>query len=298
MHPEWIPTAGFCAILNRILGALYYADYYSFIPVIDNWNNSAYEEENEIQGTYNVFEYYFEPVSDFSLVEVLQSRNTTILRDHNADLILRDSNVVNWYVPNDTYIKKLADIYKKYIKLNKNTEERIEREWQTLGLVGKTLGIHYRGTDYKLGVTSHPGSYSLKMFGDTIEKVMAEKEFDSIFLATDDVEAIEFFKSNYPNIKFYNDVIRSAGKISVAYIETDRESNHYKLGYEVLRDMYTLARCDGLIAGLSQVALTTQVIKKAKDEEYTVLKIIKTNIVKKGINWMTYFNKNLRKEGE
>jgi len=294
LHPEWIPTAGFFALFNRTLGALYYADYYSLIPIIDNWNYSAYEENEKINGSYNVFEYYFNPVSNFSLVDALQSRNVMILKDINADLILGEAEVPNWYTPTPKYISALAKIYKKYISFNNQTEELLQKDIKELGLRGKVLGVHYRGTDYKLGAANHPSAYSLEKYGMLIEKYYNEKKFDSIFLATDDLEAIQYFKNKFPNIKFYKDVLRSEGKVSVAFIENRRKNNNYRLGYEVLRDMYTLALCNGFIGGQSQVSLTARVYKESKDEKFDVLHVVKTEIKQSGIDWMDYFKQNLK----
>lgn len=295
LHPEWIPTAGFFALFNRTLGALYYADYYSFTPIIDNWNLSAYEEEEKINNTYNVFEYYFEPVSEFSIVQALQSRNTVMLKDINADLILKHSNMSCWYIPTSIYIDKLAQIYNKYIKLNQSTKKMLCEDYKKLKLSGKTLGIHYRGTDYKLGVQNHPKQYSLEAFKIAIDKIIAKNKIDSIFLATDDSEALEFFCKYYPQTRFYTNTLRSDGNVSVAFMESSRKSNNYYLGYEVLRDMITLSCCNGLVAGFSQVSLAARICKKANGEDFEILELLNTDIVQKGINWMEYFHENIAK---
>ena len=49
-------------------------------------------------------------------------------------------------------------------------------------------------------------------------------------------------------------------------------------GYEVLRDMYALAFCDGLVAGLSQVVNCARIVKESSGEEYDTLCIINNGI--------------------
>ena len=52
------------------------------------------------------------------------------------------------------------------------------------------------------------------------------------------------------------------------------------LGVEVLRDMYSMAECDGLVAGLSQVSYAARIQKKSMGSEYEDLVILN-----KGINY-------------
>lgn len=72
-------------------------------------------------------------------------------------------------------------------------------------------------------------------------------------------ENIEIFGCN---VKSYSDVFRSNGNISVAFSESSREQHKFKLGYEVLRDTYTLSKCDILVAGLSNVSYAARILKK------------------------------------
>jgi hypothetical protein len=48
----------------------------------------------------------------------------------------------------------------------------------------------------------------------------------------------------------------------------ERESHHYLLGREVLRDAWTLGSCQGLIAGLSQVSFGARIFKAATNTKY------------------------------
>ena len=92
---------------------------------------------------------------------------------------------------------------------------------------------------------------------------MKEYAFQRIFLATDDVDTVNLFKKEFgEKLLTYADVTRSDGEVSVAFSEAGRMNHHYLLGQEVLRDMYTLAKCDGLIAGKSQVSICAYIQKR------------------------------------
>ena len=78
------------------------------------------------------------------------------------------------------------------------------------------------------------------------------------------------------------------GEIVLCYIDVERSNSnegiHYhkksnRIGYEVLRDMYTLSQCGGLIAGKSHVSTVARVEKCSRNEAYSYL-----NIIDKGLN--------------
>ena len=104
---------------------------------------------------------------------------------------------------------------------------------------------------------------------------------NKIFLATDDMNILKEFVTKYEdNVIYYSDVIRSDDMRSVAFYENNRDKNNYKLGLEVIRDMYTLSCCDGLVAGISQVAICAQINKLARKEFYEDIMIINKGIYK------------------
>ena len=58
------------------------AQRHNFIPVVDMENYpTIYNEKKKINGTKNAWEYYFEPVSKYSLNEVYKSQNVFITSD-------------------------------------------------------------------------------------------------------------------------------------------------------------------------------------------------------------------------
>lgn len=63
-----------------------------------------------------------------------------------------------------------------------------------------------------------------------------------------------------------------------------RKDHHFLLGYEVLRDMLTMARCEGLIAGYSNVSLAAQTFKYNMNASYEYLHINESRIIETGIS--------------
>ncbi len=288
----WIPTAGFFALLNRTLCGLDYADRMGLIPVIDNWDGCAYEEEEKINGGSTVFEYYFKPTSDISLKEALNSRNVVASTNPNMDITLRETKS-EWFHLSDDYIERMGVVYGKYVHLNKTVKEQMEKDMKNVIRGKKMLGIHFRGTDYKLNVNGHPVSLDLDDYFPVIDSALEKYNFDGIFFATDDKKAIDLMRKRYQNIYYYEDVYRGDGNVSVAFSSNSRQNHKYRLGYEVLRDSYTLAACDGLIAGYSQVSVGARINKIGHNERYQFLYIIDKGVNHNSFDWVKYYNENI-----
>lgn len=294
---EWIKTAGFFALLNRTLCGIHFADRLGLKPVVDNWDGCAYEEEDLINNTKIVFEYYFKPLCEISMNSALNSHRVVAVSNPNMDIVLTENNST-WYNLTDEYIEDIAKVYGKYVKLNDIVQTQMNHDIDGL-LMGKTtLAIHFRGSDYKLNVNGHPIALTIEDYFSYIDEALLKYNFEQIFLATDDKNAVSSLKNRYDNVICYSDTFRTEGDVSVAFIENDRKHHKYRLGYEVLRDAYTLAACDGLIAGFSQVSIGARINKLSQNKEYQYIKIIDKGVNHNTIDWIQYYNKNIAKKKE
>ena len=81
---------------------------------------------------------------------------------------------------------------------------------------------------------------------------------------------------------YYDDVYRGNSTAGVHTTKGDRENHNYKLGLEVVRDMYTLAACNGLVAGMSQVSMSARITNKAFYMPYESVCIIDKGLSQNG----------------
>ena len=73
------PGAGMFSNLTFVMNHLLIAHNHNLIPVIDMENfPTIYNEKKKIDGTYNSWEYFFNPVSKYTLDEVYKSKNVFI----------------------------------------------------------------------------------------------------------------------------------------------------------------------------------------------------------------------------
>ncbi len=273
---------GFFAELRFLLNELYFADKLGLAPVLTMSENSSYAEKEPINGTTNPFEYYFLQPTKVSLQS---AENSFAVVEHNwiqRDFIKTDLGFKSGYAPTDEYFDEIADLMKRYLRFNADTERKVCAVAKELLGEGKTLGIHIRGADFKRHYDNHPNIVTIQEYAESVEETLKEYSFDKIFLATDDSEAIEAFTAKFGDkLVYYKDVIRTSGDETVMKSNVDRPLHHYHLGLEVIRDSYTLSCCDGLIAGLSNVSIFSRLMKQSEGKVYDYLKILDKGIKSK-----------------
>ena len=272
--------SGFFADHNRLLSLLYFADIYGLRPVVQYSSGYCYAEKHPVNGTENPFEYYFKQPGEISLEEMKQYKCVLRSRKENGNAVVPLKGGNGGYARSEEYINEMARITGKYIHLNDTISRQFEQEIGQLLDNKSVLAVHVRGTDFKQNFNGHPISVSAKEYLEETKKLFENGAYERVFLATDDAEALELFKAQFgEKLLYYKDVIRSDGNDTVMHSEIQRENHHYRLGVEVLRDMYTLASCNGLVAGLSQVSFAARIQKKSSGKDYTDLVVID-----KGIN--------------
>lgn len=270
---------GFFAELRFVLHELYFAKKFGFIPVITMSKNSSYAEINPINGTENPFEYYFKPVSEIDYrkaeTEYAYVRHNWIQR---KQIEIDTGMIENNYKITDAYMSTMANIVRENLRYNDPTKTYLDNSVATIK-DKKMLGVHVRGADFKRGYQNHPFMVTVDEYLEITKEQFYKGEFDGIFLATDDLSAIQKFSKEFGEKLFYfDDVVRTDGDETVMKSESSRENHHYKLGLEVIRDMNTLSLCDGLIAGMSNVSIFARILKLSRNQEYSYL-----NVIDKGI---------------
>lgn len=284
---------GFGAFFRWAVHILYDAENIKAIPVIRFGEGCPYLENNNFMNTNNPFEYYFEQPTGFGVDDIYQSHNVVVFNgwslvriDENLGIIKNDDDMpVGYQNITEDYLQTLGTIVKKYIRLNKQTKKFLEEsvesifpeDWQNK----KILAVHVRGTDFALHWDQHPNIVQPDDFFKVIDKAINNNGFEYIFLATDDSLRLELFKEKYKDkLLYFKDVHRSSGKVNVSFEKNDRLNNNYLNGLEVLRDMYTMAYCNGFLAGLSQVSVSARIINRSLTRHFEYEQIIDKGIYK------------------
>lgn len=267
---------GYFAEFRAMLCKLLYADRMGFCPYINWGENFLYSDKKKGIEIKNAFEYFFRQPSALSLEEIENSYMVAYSKSAEAVMIEREFKRTDSYAGTGDFLKTMGNIYRKYISLNIETEHKLMQEYSELLGNKKVLGVHFRGTDYRREFDIHPVFVQIQDEIEAAYRIFEKFGYDKIFLATDEIGAIEEFKKKFgkDNVCCYEDTFRGDTNTSVAFSESQRSFHKYRLGYEVLRDMWTLSKCNGLVSGVSQVSTCARIVKESRNENYDQIEII------------------------
>lgn len=262
--------AGYCVLLKTTLLHLAYADRMGFLPVVEWTKDTLYTEEKIINGKCNGFEYFMESPVALTVDEVLKS-DLVVCAKYYDFFLNYDSNMQNdgLYEEKEHEIEIMSEMFKKHIKFNETGVKEILNPANELLSRGKCLGVHVRGTDFNKNFNGHPKAISVEKYISQVEEIFSTHSYQYIFLATDEVQTVKKFSEKFGEKLLYYDVLRSENGDSIHYGNSFMRENHkYYLGMEILKDVYTLGQCDGLVAGVSNVSIIARVIKQSTGLKY------------------------------
>lgn len=266
--------SGFFALWKFTLASLDFADEMSFAPYISWTGQPLLSERDFINGSQNPFEYYFKQPEEISFDSVKKSRRVI-----DAE---RSGNRTRYPIYSDYELyddirrfERLVDLQKKYIKVNDETNRKLERDYSNLVKECSMIGVHVRGADFNLELKDHPAKVSLNEYIYEVKKIRKKTGIHKVFLATDDRHVLKKFREEFQDqLLMYPDTRRTSSHVGVHFLNSHRKHHHYLLGYEVLRDVYTLSRAKAFVGGASNVSLAARVFAQAAGNHFDECKIL------------------------
>ena len=258
-------NAGFCALLTYTLNGIRMAVRDSAIPVVHYGPGSTRFFYDPSHGE-NVWEYYFEPVSNvqYEQLRAMLDRNELspdqvhsftpkqIFGWHHSD---PDRIATFWAkdVPDDPAAwmeakRALGRKYvSKYVHVKPHVIEKVDAFWGAWIQPQFTIGVHIRGTDFAYAEPTNPLAYF-----DEIDRRLSNWSTDQyrVFLATDQSQFVDLFRRRYGERLITYDSLRSNRKLPP--FKFSKESP-YKRGEDVLIDLLLLSRCNFLLKGAAAV---------------------------------------------
>jgi hypothetical protein len=321
---------GFWADMEHLIGQLLIAELTNRIPVVHWGMNSLYSDTISTNG----FELYYEPVSSFTIRDVLKPEHTfyppiwsyknalvedidktTKLYRNLGDLMNSDANVVVSdthsfprpildYIPNGhwaygmTPILIYRRIISKYLKLKPDIAKEIDDFYdENICSQSPVLGVHVRGTDKVIEVANLPALN--RRYHAEIRRHIREYKIKKIFLLTDSKKILSQYRRLYGNMVISTDCNRSSGSADKA-VQIENYIDRRRKGIEIIKDTYIAAKCDYFIGnGYSNVSFAVNRLKDWPPEHivlfYNTLKQEK-RLAKKRKSLDLLRKKNGRKE--
>lgn len=248
-------NCGIMAYFRYVLSKIWYATQKGYIPVVDMQNGkNAYLTKEEI-GKVNTWEYFFEQPAGYSLEDINDAKNVIF-------------SSLNHCEPKSFYVQKIYDIAEKYIRFNKEIEEKIQKVLETWKKDNReyVLGLKLRGTDY---VSTRPSRHALQPtvneFIDSIEEIVQQtsKKIDLFYLATEDEDIKNVLSEHYKEQLYTIDIKRLKADEtwykSELFLNNKRES-----GVDYCVEVGVLSRCSAIIASESQGTMAAIIMNAGK----------------------------------
>ena len=248
-------NAGFTAYIKFALNGILHAENHELIPVV-NFDNSIHNFFYDESLGNNMWEYYFESVSELSYEEVVQKNLPTCtlkerqFRNQNSH---PNPDRVDTFWKTDRRIggdehkgdpkrwlcekrKSAQRLVKEYVKVKSHVNEIVDEFVRDNFEGRKVVGCHVRGTDF---------SYATATSVDKYFEVLDSLDDFHVFLATDQSQYVDLFREKYGDDRVITyDSLRSDNDVAAFEFEG---VSPYKKGEDVLVDTLLLSRTNGLI---------------------------------------------------
>lgn len=284
---------GFWSDVDHVMGQLLAAELTNRIPVIYWGPNSLYAESFKT----NAFDLYFEPVSSYSIYDVIQQQYTYYPPIWNFDnLMIEDLDKITWIhrnlgemmssdakvVVSDVhyFIRPLINfitkdhwaygmtahqiyrgLFDKYLKLKPDIALEIQEFFDAkLKEYRPLLGIHIRGGDKVREVENL--AHLNKQYHTEIGKFINKYDIKKILLLTDCEETVEEFLKKYGDKVVFTDCRRGVKNAFDNAPHLQDYTFKRRKGIEIIKDTYLASKCDFFIGnGYSNVSYTVNRLK-------------------------------------
>ena len=250
---------GLMSYLLQVLNNIKWCEENERTPLVDLCGPSYWLHDKQYGD--NIWEYFFAPVSDITLVP-----------DEDDDSEEREEEITRFLLPVEGYDKQvilyewmryftetrkdLNEIFKKYIKIRSDIVQEVEDFWKQNMEDERVLGVQIRGTDTT--------KYGLKIqdYIDETHKYLKDNPATKIYVASDTHEALNEFKKEFDGMgnvlhlpltrqkNYQGASINGRNNWSMAGFKSPKDA-----GDEILKETMLLSRCYHIIHQKSSVAL-------------------------------------------
>ena len=262
--------AGILAIVKSTMSHIMYAVEHKYIPVIDLLNCECQYIDHYYPE--NVWDTYFKQPYGYNLKDISCAKNVIISK--NIQVPKRKYNIsVNTLYGNKALLNYYRQFYQKYIHFNIETQKYVESKYnQIIPSNNKILGVLSRGTDY---LDCHPKGHPIqpdpKEIIAKIYEITQKKDYQYIFLATEDQRIYDLFKNEFKERLLFNKQKLLQKMNGINYISELDKTHGLSQKEDVLNyltSLYILSRCNAFIGGCTAGTLGAYMMSNMYEYEY------------------------------
>lgn len=283
-------ATGLLSCYLSALAQLREIDGTEYVPVIDMQTHfyPLIHNENEEGMSINAWEHYFMPISEYSMDEVLLSKNVILSRGvtiPSGTLFFDETDI------SEEIIKEWVSVDKKFFKLRPELQTRFDNKRSKLLNDKRVLGIMVRegymvlaeGRDnhskYYLehpGIEGHPVQPSIGELCKKIATLLSEWRCDYLYVVCETSFILDWLEERFPGKVLSTG--RKRHQVSELSLDTYMKSHEnfskdYSMlesNYDYLEEVYILSKCTSLIAGKCSGSIVASLWNEAKYEHLEI----------------------------
>ncbi|MBP1618557.1 MAG: hypothetical protein H6Q14_2384 [Bacteroidetes bacterium] len=268
---RWTIPAGLFAVMKSVLSHIDYAIDKGMVPVVnmkDSVNGTAFNGLSSLKDSWEVL---FDQPANYSPALIRNSKHVTLSSTNPCPC--RRYGIGVEVVSDTQRLSHLKALFHAYIRPNEQMKAFLEAEYtKMIEPRHRVLGVLCRGTDYTLKrPKGHPVQPEPQEILEKASEVMTSLRCDKIYLATEDLDAYNLFKSHFGDALLANNYKKYSSNdfVGIEYISqivTDQQ----KQQMEYLSSIYILSRCCCFIGGRTSGTIGVYLMKRGEFEyEYT-----------------------------
>lgn len=253
---------GFYNFFNRAVRTYHYAkkNGYEFLVDMKHYYTEYAGLDN--YGKYNIWEHYYGQPSCYSLEEAYRSRYVIFSKFGTDWDKERIGDVFTGCQENYVPYAELGKLYADFFGMSPVLAERIKNEKRKFNWANRRiLGVLMRGTDFKQCPPRHPVMHPINDVIIDVLKKLDSREYDLVYLATEDSAILEVFREKIGRRLIYSDQYRTdQWDMPLMKVKFPRDNDGYLRGLEYCTVIEMLSACSGIVAncmcGGTMAALT------------------------------------------
>lgn len=263
------PVPGLASHIITNLGQIVASLNNGYIPLIDTVNANNVFTSLSRKYDMNAWELYFEQPFGTSYTDLVPGQEIKIadgipifMPTYNMDCLLNHNLIEFW-----------RSIMRKYMPVSIDMTNRINSLLTKLPFHSgaKILGVLCRGTDYtNIRPYNHPVQPSLNLVLAKADEMMSKHQCDYCYLATEDQEILNAFRSKFRDKLLITQDIYYASDIAESINQTniDCQVDLHRKNVEYLAALILLSKCRYFIGGRTSGTVVSLLLADHFDETY------------------------------
>ena len=284
---------GLFSLYLQVLGQVFQCKQAGIVPIVYFNSRSLYWSDQGHNGARNVWEYYFEPVSDLDITDVVDAGQAELEQAEIWEFSRHEDQMQLPQIPpekagritvrpgaivSNTYLmqtvpfiwemsarrkRQLSQVIRESIRVRPSLVDKAAR-FRRDQFRSNVLGVHIRGAEgARSRVFYAPGGLvPLESYFREIDAYLASYPLSGIFCATDSQHALDALEERYGSRLAFQPATRLSPSVERVGLHNATPEGHGKaaLGEEAVTDWLLLGSCNHLLHGYSNVSLTLRLM--------------------------------------